>query len=169
MASFLRSIFNKTEPDILDSLKGLKDIEEVTDYCFFDAEANVVGMLSKYGNEKSLFSVVGKEAARTALLLDAFAKWNGSETKHCHIRCRSGIILLWNFGGSFLMVLLNGTKQIPVVRMTVNIFKEKASGNNSFEKYFQEPEPSTVDFWNNDHDLNQCKQSIFGTQPAEEV
>ena len=168
MTSFLRSIFNKTEPDILDSLAGLKDIEEVTDYCFFDAEANVVGMLSKYGNEKRLFSYVGKETARTALLLDAFAKRSGSETKHCHIRCRSGIILIWNFGGSFLMVLLSGTKQIPVVRMTVNIFKEKALGNKSFEKYFQELDPSTVNLWNSDRDLNQCKQSIFGTQPAEE-
>ena len=168
MASFLRSIFNKSEPDILDNLAKLKEIEEVTDYCLFDAEGNVIGMVSKYGNDRSLFSYLGKEVARTSLLLDSFARHNGSEMKFCHIQCRNGSIIIWNFRGSFLMILLSGTKQISVVRMTVNIFKRKASAVKHFEKYFREPGPSTVRLWGNDRELTQCVQSIFGTQKTEE-
>ncbi len=168
MVSFLKSIFNKSEPDILDSLTGLKEIEEVTDYCFFDAEGNVIEMVSKYGNDKSLFSYLGKEVARISLLLDSFARRSGSITKFCHIQCYSGGILIWNFDGSFLMVLLSGTKRISIVRMTVNIFREKASADKHFEKYFREPDPSTTDLWENDRELTQYMQSIFGTQTTEE-
>ena len=84
MAPFLKSLFHKTEPDILESLEDLKAIYDVTDICFYDAEGSVIAMVSKYGNEKTVFSDLGKDVVRTALLLDAFAPQHGSEIKHRH-------------------------------------------------------------------------------------
>ena len=167
MVSFLKSFFHKTEPDILDSLKDLMAIDDVTDVCFFDAEGNVAAMVSKYGNEESVFSGLGKEVVRTALLLDTFSKEYGTETKACHLKYNSGSILLWNFRGSFLMVLLRDTGQLPIVRMTVNIFKQNASSSEFFGKYFQDPDRSIINMWDNDRELSECKHSIFGNQSVE--
>ena len=52
MALFLKSIFNKSKPNILDSLTGLNEVEEVTDYCFFDAEGNVVDSVAWGGTAR---------------------------------------------------------------------------------------------------------------------
>ena len=167
MVSFLKSFFHKTGPDILESLQDLMAIDDVTDVCLFDAEGNIVAMVSKYGNEKSVFSDLGKEVARTTLLLDNFSKQYGSEIKTCHLEYSSGSVLLWNFRGSFLMVLLRDTKQLPIVRMTVNIFKQNASSIESFGKYFQDPDRSVLNMWDNDRELSECKYSIFGNQSVE--
>jgi hypothetical protein len=147
MPSFLKSILRKTDPNILEGLAPLRDVDDVTDFCLFDSEARILGVVSKYGNDESLFSYIGKEVGRTALLLDKFGAHTGSVVKYCQIQCKSGMILTWNFGGSFLLVLLRDTRQIPVVRMTVNIFKETASREKNFEKFFREPPEGLSEVW----------------------
>ena len=77
--------------------------------------------------------------------------------------------MVWNFSGSFLMVLLRDTKLLPVVRMTVNIFRQNASSSEFFGKYFQNPDRSIINMWDNDRELSECKHSIFGNQSEEEA
>ncbi len=168
MASFLKSIFRREEPDIHDLLSDLGNISEVTDYCLLDAEGKVVAMESKYGNDRALFSALGRDIARNALLVDFFARRQGGEADFCHISCTSGSILIWNFAGSFLVVLASGTKEIPLVRMTVNIFRNKALEKKQFSAYFQKPPLEAARMWEVDLELKECMESIYGTRQEEE-
>ena len=169
MKIFLKSLFGRTEPDIFVNLDKLTEIGDVIDFCLFDADANIIRTGLELSNARSLFSSVGKEAIRALLLVSAFAKWTGSDSRFCLVQCGGGSILIWNFGGSFLIVLLKSLSQLSVVRMTVNIFKEMASDSRSCEKYFCESEISAKNVWQNDSELKNLINCVLGNPVKEET
>ena len=167
MRSFLKSIFDKNEPDILESLSALREIEGVRDYCVFDTNANVTGTGLCTANARESFSSVGKEAIRMCLLISAFAKYGGADSKLCQVHYGGGTMMIWSFGSIFLMVLLNDAKCIPIVRMTVNIFRQTASESRYFGKYFKESDPMIEECWKNDSELMNMIDIVIGKQTRE--
>ena len=169
MMSFLKTIFKRAEPDILDSLNALSEIKDVSDFCFFDETGNVLRTRSGSGNSISEYASLGKDVIKISLLLSAFAQWAKSESRFWHLQCSGGCILVWNFGASHLLVLLRSTEQIPVVRMTVNVFREAALESKSYTKYFCGTDaPSGVE-WMNDAELKTSIDFVLGNQVREKT
>ena len=169
MMSFLKSIFKRAEPDILNGLDALKEIETVTDYCLFDEEGNVLRTGSKLANSESSFASLGKDTIKISLLLSSFAQWAKSDSKFWQMQCSGGSILVWNFGASHLLVLLKSVEQISVVRMTVSIFKEAATESKLFTKYFREGDAPIAATWQNDTELHSMIDIVLGNQIKEKT
>lgn len=166
--SFLKTLFKRVEPDIFENLDALKDIKDVIDFCFFDNQGNVIRTGSNLSNSVSQFASIGKHIVHSAILIYVFS----NRTKSCadcwSMKCVGGDIIIWNFGRSFLIVLLKKIDNLPIIRMSVNIFKETASDNKSLSGYFKHISECESELSLADSDLQSSINHILGNMEAKQ-
>jgi len=138
MAVSANTIAPKNVRDLLENLAPLGQIDGVRDYLLADCQGRVLARKPGSFWKEDVAAACARDVAQVGEIFSLLTSADATE-KVLDFRFEGSLLLVWDWGGAYLVALCGHDVNHSIARMTVNVIKEELRKDRRFKGYFAPP------------------------------
>ncbi|NQT84053.1 hypothetical protein HQ563_13590 [bacterium] len=135
MALNLKTVAPKNRRSLLESLLAVGRIRGVQDYLFADSRGTILARKPGSNLKDDMAIACARDIAQERQILSLLSPPDGNE-RVFDFRFEGGLLMVWDFGSSYLLALCGEDANPSIARMTINVIKEELKRDKRFKGYF---------------------------------
>jgi hypothetical protein len=135
MAPKTNTVAPKKAKDLLAKLGPLAEIKGVQDYLLADSRGHILGRKPTSFWTEDAADAFARDMAQAGEIFRLLSAGNNDEQVF-DFRFRGALLVVWSFGGAYLVVLCSEEVNLSIMRMTANVIKEELRADKRFRSCF---------------------------------